>query len=161
MAKVITFSTVFPKGHIREGETTGFPTYIALCLFSKEMGMEVKGKLHTIRSGKRWKLGDKFSPRIWTGKPYNSKQEVICEDLEIKDLYDIEIKENGDIWINNNLFGQRNSPNEKVLAKNDGLLQADFQSWFSKLPFSGQIICWNKMDYESMCVKIKQEELYK
>jgi hypothetical protein len=33
---------------------------------------------------------------------------------------------------------------ESVLAKNDGLSHDDFKDWFSKLPFSGQIICWNE-----------------
>src|SRR5690625_178209 len=27
-------------------------------------------KHHTIRAGHRWKVGDKFSPRVWSGKPY-------------------------------------------------------------------------------------------
>ena len=45
-------------------------------------------KYHTIRSGNRRKVGDKFSPRIWSGKPYNSKQITIAEDLEIKKVWD-------------------------------------------------------------------------
>lgn len=31
-------------------------------------------KHHTIRAGNRFKTGDYFSPRVWSGSPYNSKQ---------------------------------------------------------------------------------------
>lgn len=46
-------------------------------------------KEHTIRKGKRWKVGDKFSPRIWSGKPYKSKQIILAPDTEIKQVFDI------------------------------------------------------------------------
>lgn len=108
-------------------------------------------KHHTIRAGNRWKAGDKFSPRIWSGKPYNSTQIIISPDIEIKKVWDIKI-DGFCFWIK--------EPTQKVynwlrtrdvirLAENDGLILKDLCGWF-KAPcqFQGQIICWNdKVEY--------------
>lgn len=108
-------------------------------------------KHHTIRAGKRWKVGDKFSPRVWSGKPYNSKQIVIAPDIEIKKVWDIEIKKFADGWwidfgnyaISEDMpYAMTRLPN---LAKSDGLELQDLLDWFKFLKkFSGQIICWNE-----------------
>lgn len=109
-------------------------------------GNIVDVKSHTIRSGNRWKKGDYFSPRVWSGKPYNSKQIIIAPDTLITDVWDFEIKPSGTVFIdgdiytskyNNDLFGE--------IAQNDGLELQDLKDWF-KYPthFMGQIICWNE-----------------
>lgn len=165
MSKVITFSRVFPAYHTRKGEPTyfvealfkGFPEYSAdeytplksepwkdifsLLPLAIDKLSEIGPKYHTIRSGKRWKIGDKFSPRVWSGKPYQSKQIAIAPDIEIKKLWDFEIKENG-FYINDWPI----SPDKLCdVAENDGLDYFDFQRWFQyPKPFSGQIICWNE-----------------
>jgi hypothetical protein len=115
-------------------------------------------KSHTIRAGSRFKVGDKFSPRVWSGKPYRSKQVIIAPDIEVMKTWEIyieQIKENdGDIgllfWING---AMQNMPID--IAKNDGLERNDFVDWFTlsadfkkRKVFTGQIICWNeKINY--------------
>ena len=112
-------------------------------------------KGHTIRSipknGKKIKVGDKISPRVWSGKPYFSKQITIFEPLEIVKVWDIKI-EGFSIWINNKIFSvSHKSEDVKLLAKNDGLDILDFWGWFPPTPgsfFVGQIICWdNTINY--------------
>jgi hypothetical protein len=170
--KVITFSRTFPSYHPRKGQPTYFVEkflngLIQLGLdgmddplpsWSNEFCESIKNdiketKHHTIRAGKRWKVGDKFSPRVWSGKPYNSKQIIIAPDIEIKNVWNFEIKiievDGGfasKVFIND----KRVSPDLLIeIAVNDGLLLEDFLSWF-KYPkdFSGQVICWNnKISY--------------
>lgn len=164
MAKVITFSRIFPAYHPRKGEPTFFAEKflsslnIAPADFSEQLSniVDVFGyfngeydpKNHTIRAGNRFKAGDYFSPRVWSGKPYNSKQIIIAHDIEIENIMDIEIVGStsngkhlglGAIYINGKMFFDWHE-----LAKNDGLSLDDMESWFTDLPFKGQIICWNK-----------------
>lgn len=95
-------------------------------------------KFHTIRAGHRFKVGDKFSPRVWSGKPYRSKQIIIAPDIEVKK-----------VWNFNKYAAGFDMPDANAttiisqIAKNDGLELQDFKDWFNK-PFSGQIICWNE-----------------
>lgn len=103
-------------------------------------------KSHTIRQGKRWKVGDAFSPRVWIGKPYVSKQIIIAPDIEIVKVWDFEII-NKLIILNGVEYTSMEQPitdNMRFLAKNDGLSVMDFREWFSSCFFQGQIICWNK-----------------
>jgi hypothetical protein len=161
MSKVITFSRVFPAYHPRNGQPTFFVekflhsvytdfgqelnTYLYDC--KDKIGLQiinildVDPKYHTIRSGSRWKVGDKFSPRVWSGKPYQSKQVIIAPDIEIKKIWKFEIKGNG-FYINDWPI----SPDKLCdVAENDGLDYFDFQRWFQyPKPFSGQIICWDE-----------------
>ena len=162
MSKVITFSRTFPAYHPKKGQ----PTYFVEKLYNsipwdtdgmdEEIGEALNNycmdnpnvcKHHTIRSGNRWKAGDKFSPRVWSGKPYNSKMIAIAPDIEIKKVWDINIEviyteDEADMkfCVEENLLS-----NEDVyrLAKNDGLEPNDMFDWFSK-PMQGQIICWNE-----------------
>jgi len=144
MAKVITFSKTFPAYHPKAGQETNFMqkfwTSISVPLpvsvdaeklegeVRKLMFGDFKPKHHTIRAGSRWKVGDKFSPRIWSDKPYKSKQLILADDVEIKQIWDIEIK-----------------TAYKRLAYNDGLSLAELLQWFKyPKPFKGQIICWNE-----------------
>lgn len=159
MARVILFSTKFPSYHSKKGEPTYFVEAFYKSLYvMKTIPKELEevfnhdkfingfSKEHTIRKGKRWKVGDKFSPRIWSGKPYKSKQIILAPDTEIKQVFDIEIRGQA-IFINGKFFYQQHvsrfHDDMIKLANNDGLTTGDLREWF-QLPadFSGQIICW-------------------
>ena len=190
MAKVITFSRYFPSYHPKAGEPTFFTEKIWKSLIQQKLVSalytshiaETKKKLGqlvlpqfdlieakhlTIRAGNRWKVGDKFSPRVWSGKPYNSKQRVIAPDLEIKKVWSFEIKNEFDkdgwynfFYVNGKmvLYTTEQNPLQlsyRNLATNDGLTDEDLVNWFKandgyysgktyKTQFSGQIICWNE-----------------
>lgn len=176
MAKVITFSTKFPSYHPKSGQETFFvekfwesyqltETDISKVLTplipfiqdykaSNDFNYTKYGaKNHTIRAGNRWKEGDYFSPRVWSGKPYNTPQIKIAPDTLITKVYDFEIKTaykelpldyDTDVIINHRFF-HTDSDIMKVVAKNDGLTLAELLQWFKyPKPFKGQIICWNK-----------------
>lgn len=170
MSRVLTFSTQFPAKHPRASEPTHFVEQIWNSLrelnlplpknadFTEEFMWTILPlsnfgcKYHTIRSGKRWKVGDKFSPRVWSGKPYQSKQIIIAPDIEIRQVWDIEIEFNGS---NIHILNPTGKPNEYMflrlseVARNDGLSVQDFKDWFAIHPksknqkFEGQIICWS------------------
>lgn len=166
MSKVITFSRVFPTTHIRKGVQTNFiekiwkshyvngvcPEYLNEYVndcFTK-LGYNnfasyntVSPKKHTIRNGNRFKKGDFFSPRVWSDKPYKSKQIIIAPDMEVKQVYDIEIYPTNEVMINGKFFCSFDSENWINLCLNDGLSSEDMRNWFNKLPFKGQIICWS------------------
>jgi len=107
---------------------------------------DIMPKKHTIRKGKRWKVGDKFSPRVWSGRPYASKQIIIAKDMTIERVLDIEIDKLGFININGDYYNQITQCD--YLAMNDGLEKDEFASWFdsNKLPFSGQMLIWDNTD---------------
>ncbi len=137
MARVITFSKYFPAYHLKKGQETFF--------VEKFLSGDKK---HTIRAGSRWNTGDIFSPRYWTGKPYNSKQEQFAPDTEILKVYSFEINE-GCFMINNELYAYSSSVELlDKLAENDGLSQIELLEWF-RYPkdFKGQIICWREVNY--------------
>lgn len=161
MAKVITFSTRFPAYHPKAGQPTNFPEKLWKALSETEAETnlfdfaitakligtklpfgEFQPKYHTIRAGNRWKVGDKFSPRVWSGKPYNSKQITIGPNIEIVNVWEIESTGNNYLYLNGrsiNLF------EIQLLAKNDGLNYKDLMDWFKyPKPFKGQVICWSK-----------------
>jgi len=139
MARVITFSTVFQKTHPRAGQPTGFEQKI----LSGE-------KKHTIRNGSRWKVGMLFSPRIWTGRPYASKQKSIIEGVGmVEEVYGFEVNK-GIPYINGNPLSVYQAT---IVCKNDGLEWYDFVQWIlNKDGFDGQIICWKKMPYKDWCL---------
>jgi len=163
----MTFSRSFPATHPRKGEPTHFVEKILkakgisvqtifrslqqlnttipielLESFVRELVIiqDLPPKKHTIRAGKRWKAGDKFSPRVWSGQPYASKMITISNDITISRVVDIEIKGS---WVY--FSGQQYSHMTlcHALAKNDGLSVGDFCDWFSGKNFSGQIIIWD------------------
>lgn len=105
-------------------------------------------KHHTIRAGHRWKPGDRFSPRVWSGKPYVSKQIIIAPDIEVKKVWNFEISENRySLGHDKSVCNEMDFGNERIcrIAMNDGLTLFDFREWFQfPKPFSGQIICWNE-----------------
>lgn len=162
MARVITFSREYPSYHPRAGEPTFFVeklvegfTQLGFLLpykksfplnFLKSLSMEkFDPKWHTVRGGHRFKVGDKFSPRVWSGPPYRSKQLIIGPEVEIKKTWDFRIDAtDGNYWIGNDCLSY---DQVKQVASNDGLLVDDFECWFEKR-FEGQIICWNeKLEY--------------
>ena len=174
MSKVITFSRNFQKSHPRAGEPTYFVekiwkgleydieddsftdliyeynnAWFTQSLFeSCNYGMFAP-KFHTIRQGHRFKEGYLFSPRVWSGKPYASKQIIIAPDIEVKKTWDFECYEDGTFYIE-----LKNTPGISSkwidvtscdLPQNDGLSIDDFLAWFPVgKHFSGQIICWNE-----------------
>jgi len=160
MAKVITFSTRFQKQHPRAGEETFFvEKFVNSAKPIKSLNdipNQLKGRVndfflmagdlkkhHTIRAGNRFVEGDIFSPRIWSGKPYASKQIDLCEDLTIKKVWNIEINTDFEIWIDKKFYAHISSDDAEILANNDGLSLKDFKLWFNDLPYIGQIICWS------------------
>lgn len=133
---VLTVSEYFPKTHSKSGAETGFPAAIQN-IFNPDTKAT---KIHTIRGS--YDLWEKriakinkgeaiLSVRIWTGKPYNSKQKEIAsfdkvgiEKLEfIKDIY------SGCYLIKNKIFIEH-------IAANDGLSVDDFREWFKKADFA-------------------------
>ena len=165
MAKVITFSQKFPSYHPKSGQPTYFveafykSLFVMKCLpkeleesFNHEVFLNGMTKHHTVRNGSRFKKGDFFSPRVWgndvnpnSGKtgPYHSKQIILSHDTEIKNVWDIEIFNSHEVYIDGVFHCSFGSENWEELCKNDGLNSQDMRNWFSKLPFKGQIICWN------------------
>lgn len=149
MRHIRTFSRHFPKGHPRQDEPTYFvekfynSLYAPNNLMDYPVGLEInesirEQKHHTIRAGHHINVGDTISFRVWSDKPYRSKQIVIAPDVEIKKTWNFEIyhRHNSKADLS---FRFENIP---VVAKNDGLELIDFMHWFTK-PFDGQIICWN------------------
>lgn len=181
MARIITFSTSFPKGHPRAGQPTWFiealwkhfyPNGVPNKLFNEVESAFGIGefwgfntvfptiipKIHTIRRGHRWKAGDHASLRVWSGKPYNSKQVVIVEhDVEIVKTYKFR-KQGRSIFVDgkrilliNATIGHgtiKQQTDLRQIAQNDGLSLVDFMDWFNKPNFSGQIICFSDPQYK-------------
>jgi len=157
MAKVITFSEKFPAYHPKAGQPTFFvekfwvsiKVPLPVSVHAEQLESRVSNlmlgdfrpKHHTIRMGKRWKEGDNFSPRIWSGKPYNSKQIIIADDQIILKVWDIESTGNNHLYINEKSI---NHFDTMRLAENDGLQMDELLAWFKyPQPFKGQILCWN------------------
>mgnify|MGYP000299480454 CR=1 FL=1 len=155
MSKVVTFSRVFPATHPKAGQPTGFIEKIFRGIYKDKPSMffdaklgdiwldpHLSGvKLHTIRAGNRWKVGDKFSPRVWSGKPYCSPQITIAPDIEIKQIWDFECKADGTFYLN----GFWVDVTSCDIPKNDGLTIDDFLNWFPvNKPFTGQVLCWDQ-----------------
>lgn len=124
---VLTVSETFPSYHKRKGENTNFVQLIN----------EGK-KIHTIRGNyKLWKKRASvinsgkaiLSIRVWTGKPYQSKQreaairtKIEVQRIQFDRLLGIFIDEyDSDIQLDD-------------LAKNDGLSLSDFKEWFKETP---------------------------
>lgn len=163
--RVITFSTKFPANHPRKGEPTFFVEKIwqglnsfplmpdEIALPDPRLEEHLKNhytkfydeKWHTIRGGNRWKVGDWFSPRIWSGKPYQSKQIQFALPIQIKKIWNF--KSVGDyFYLNEKQFDVTSSD----LPLNDGLSTEDFLAWFDIHPkknhlcFCGQVLCWGE-----------------
>lgn len=129
---VITISQHFPAYHERAGNPTGF-----------EVLIKKYEKIHTIRGNyelwaKRFEKIEKglawLSVRVWTGKPYRSKQKEIFRynthsGIGIEKLqYDPVLG-----WFINDID---NDVKTADIAENDGLSLSDFKSWFKKYDLS-------------------------
>jgi hypothetical protein len=170
--KVLTFSRHFPKGHPKAGQQTFFVEKVLNCFRREDFSLPtsfipwtenyvalLKGdeylkamavrdlKHHTIRAGSRFSPGEKASLRMWSDKPYRSKQ-IEFAQVEVKKVWSIEIVISHTWWsfrIDDKFF----CGNVKVIANNDGLELQDFIDWFTIHPksidreFKGQVICWN------------------
>lgn len=174
MSKVITFSRVYPSYHPKGGTLTHFVEKILRGIhddehleqlqrnyevmrslnFNEVLNLESVGKFkpkhHTIRGGQRFKVGDWFSPRVWSGKPYASHQIAFAPDLQVKKTWRIDIDKDGCVLIDGKLYAYPNSDFAlKPLAANDGLSVPDLFCWFKNSPIKDhQIICWNeKIEY--------------
>lgn len=182
--KVITFSRIFPKGHPKEGQPTHFVEKIWKSLWDEYRGSNsplypywqrydaifpFKGdvlenihqhqpKHHTIRAGSRLKTSDMVSLRVWSDKPYRSKQ-VEFAQVEVKNVWPFGLHQVGNeiLWKLPGVgSGAMNSLSKglEIIATNDGLSVDDFISWFaiyhkkSGERFEGQIISWSdKIEY--------------
>jgi hypothetical protein len=176
--KVLTFSRTFPAYHPKAGTLTFFPEKISGSLILQNSLYMTKAephiqlvdkwfdspKHHTIRAGKRWKVGDWFKPVVWgndinpkSGRsgPYHSQQIQFAPPIQVTNTWDIRIR----IIDFSPALGVQavvtiNGVNQTDIAKiasNDGLDEEDFLQWFMKKTdseFEGQIICWdNKIEY--------------
>lgn len=168
MARVITFSRTFPAYHPKAGQPTHFVEKFWESIKIQDLN-PIQGlgdekqrfcfetfapKHHTIRAGSRWKVGDMFSPRVWSGKPYNSKQIIIAPDIEVKKVWDFEMIP--DLHWDECMYKSKDfivdADRLNAIAKNDGLTLTEFAQWFAgsgmmsskRKPFTGQIICWNE-----------------
>lgn len=160
--KVLTFSRHFPKGHAKAGQPTYFVEKVFASLKDKVVPdpLAIPGfiwaqfqdctfpKGHTIRSGSRFKPGDMAGLRVWSDKPYRSKQ-IEFAQVEVKKVWDIKIHIiNGSVGVNVNGEAMKGVQAPRI-ARNDGLEWIDFVNWFNIHPkkkqqvFTGQIICWN------------------
>lgn len=137
----ILFAHSFLKAHPRAGQPTHFEAQI------------LNGrKIHTIRKGNAWEVGDPFEPRRWSGAPYRSPQVALCEAKTVTAVYPLELC--GAWWHlelpdNSVLCFNRESEMMALLAKNDGLSVEDFMAWFPE-DFEGQIICWTGRPYDNL-----------
>lgn len=159
--KVMMVSTFFPKTHRFNGLRTTFEvkiwsTLVNLLGFSQpkfhkdithestkilEVNEKTPLKLHTIRAGSSWKEGQELSLRCWSGKPYNSKQEVIANGVKIQKVQSIKYVPNEFLRIGDTVFtGEKMQLKLFRIAKNDGFSTLnEFLEWFQK-PFVGNII---------------------
>ncbi len=147
---VLIVSEKFPKTHQRSGENTNFIAQIKNAL-KKHLTQEKVGiKRHTMRGNyELWKkrideiqAGKAYlSVRIWTGKPYNSKQKEILQLTEVG----IQKLES---W---HFFYAIDNIESKIttedLSVNDGLSCDDFQDWFKKAKYPMAIIHFTDFRY--------------
>lgn len=165
--KTILFSRYFPAKHPKKGQRTYFVEKMLAGLDDKKLAWtSILGisdfvnkdifvecdnpKWHTIRPGERFKEGDFFIPRIWTGAPYRSKQFQFAPPIMVEKIFNFQLFPTHEIYINGKFFGSFGSENIEMLARNDGLGHDDFRDWFLLHPFlksghfAGQILCWDK-----------------
>ena len=122
---VLTVSEFFPKTHKKSGKPTGFP-----------LSIKHYDKIHTIRGNydlwaKRFEKINEgeaiLSVRIWSGKPYQSKQQEIFKYDKTHGIGLQKLEQP-----NNFVFApiEGKKVNWDLVAKNDGLSFEDFCDWF-------------------------------
>ena len=163
MSKVIILSRKFLKGHPKAGTDTDFEDAV-LSVIDKTYNDTVhliqiitdqKPKHHTIRFGRRWKTGDKASLRVWSGKPYASKQRVMAPDVTLRVVDILVDYDQGIIMVDYEKINHQilhlcylssGCSDLKMIAANDGLSAQDFLDWFQvgkkKGVHEAQILIW-------------------
>ena len=159
---VITLSQNFPATHPRKGQPTGFADKIQEALnYVKYFGIEgmlptKRAKIHTMRTN--WNLWSKrfleiyegqacLSLRVWSGKPYHSKQIEIArltkeDGIGIQPAYieEMQFLGNDGIEVRMRIVGGYDSIlmkgedpiiDGRVIAANDGLVLRDWFPFFS------------------------------
>lgn len=135
--------------------TSGEQTYFKEKILASAMIKGFEGftqKLHTIRSGNRWKKG--ASIQMATGvrtKYYNQFNAGILELCTVKNVQHIKIfeekKEYGifKVSIDNKILSFKEI---EILVKNDGFNTVyDFLDFFQFKNFEGQLIHWTDLTY--------------
>lgn len=77
-------------------------------------------KKHTIREGFKRKKGEVMSPRVWSGKPYYSKQIILGADITLHHVYNFSIAKEKNIYTVQ-IVGEYNSMMFKVRINLDEL----------------------------------------
>ena len=122
---VLTVSELFPKTHKKAGKPTGFP-----------LAIKHYDKIHTIRGNyelweKRFKKINEgkaiLSVRVWSGKPYQSKQHEIFK-YDNTHKIGLQKLEDPTNFVFASVEGKK--VNWEDIAKNDGLSFEDFCEWF-------------------------------
>ena len=132
MKKVIRYripiSQRFPATHPMKGYLTEFVDKI-----------QFGEKIHTIRANyslwaKRFEKINKgeavLELYIWTGKPYASKALTICQFAKNDGIGIQKLDCSDDYLYTVRIDGTRHSFSNKMIAKNDGLSDYDFEHWF-------------------------------
>lgn len=154
---VITLSKAFPKGHKKQGESTGFEDKVLNAL--NNSNPEQPKKLHTIRANfGLWALRIAeikagravLSIRQWTGKPYRSKQREIARmskesGIGIQAVLFPDLTNTPPI-----IIGALDKTGLSEVAHNDGLSFEDWQEWFKTYDLSKSlaIIHFTKFRYK-------------
>ena len=139
---VLTLSKVFPAYHIRKGEPTNFEdAFNAGQSFKKDAYTFCEfPKIHTIRDNyelwaKRFEEIDRgeaqISIRQWSGKPYHSKQEIICnltkaDGIGIQKMFVCGSETIYPKFVDNCYV------DTETIANNDGLSDVDWLNWFKR-----------------------------
>lgn len=148
-SRSIIFYKQFPRDHIRNGQSTFLVQNVqnSLNLLElKDMQDACKNYvyLHPIKqvlldrgigqTRNNFKVGDKFIPHAWLGSPCKSSLLPIAHDLEVKQVWEVEIDfvgENERIMLNGKVLSKHSIT---VFAHRCGLRLEDFKSWYCK-PF--------------------------
>lgn len=153
---VIMISEFFPAGHDKAGQPTGFP-----------LSIKFYDKIHTIRSNyelwkKRFEKVEKglawISLRVWSGKPYRSKQLEIFRYNKSSEIGIQKLQLDPALgWFIDDIDSDVKTED---LAENDGLSLPDFKSWFKKYDLTKPlaIIHFSGFRYQDMISKSTYSE---
>lgn len=119
-----------------------------------------------IFSRARYYPDQKLEPRVWSGKPYYSKQITFSSSLKVKNVLPITFewlkKDHVRIslceYVMNIRYGLAASPRQLLIIENIARLDGfdsidDLLQWFDK-DFYGQIIVWDGFDYKNKLKKL-------
>ena len=137
---VLTLSKFFPYNDVRKGERTLFEKAIKEWQVFKGESFYPYPKIHTIRSNyELWherfqeieKGNAQLSIRQWSGIPYRSKQEIIC-NLTKADGIGLQKLEVRGFLITQPMYVDGRCIDSRDLARNDGLSELDWMNWFNE-----------------------------